>query len=110
MDLLYDELKEAIEEDFDNFYNGFQFKPNEVVLATLDEYNNRPGYNHTEETCIYLFLLKSYLDNGLDSAELKNIVKEKVHQNIDLLKNDLGKKDFKKFQQDYFKIVDGIII
>ena len=105
-----DELKEYVKKDFNYFYNSEDFTDQCIVPALLNEYENGIGYNNTEDICIYLYLLESYINNGLDSTELKSIVKEKAKQNIDFIKKDLGEEDFKKFQQDYFRLVDGITI
>ena len=108
---IFNELQECVKDDFDSFYNDVDFKDHQYIIpALLNEYERAEGYNMTDETCVYLYLLENYINNGLDSMELKSIVKEKAKQNIDFIKKDLGEEDFKKFQQDYFKIVDGIII
>lgn len=108
MTYIFNELQECIKDNFNYFYNSEDFNNQYIIPALLNEYERAEGYNMTDETCVYLYLLENYINNGLDSTELKSIVKEKAKQNIDFIKKDLGEEDFKKFQQDYFRLVDGI--
>lgn len=59
----YRELKEAVQEDFERFYQ-MGFDENQILPAVLSEYQHGEGFCRAEKICIHLFLAGSYQEKG----------------------------------------------
>lgn len=97
----YDELKEAVTEDFEQFYQ-MGFSETQIFPAVLDEYKHGQDFCLTENVCIHIFLALNYAENGLNFhtivEELHNFITEEVMQEIQVTLGDEAEKynaDFK---------------
>ena len=70
----YDELKEYVKKDFEDFYK-MGFDKEQIFYAVLDEYKHGEDFCQVENICIHVFLILNYLENKLDF----NIIIEKLN-------------------------------
>ena len=59
----YDELKEAVREDFERFYQ-MGFNARQILPAVLNEYKHGEGFDETENLCIHIVLALQYQEAG----------------------------------------------
>lgn len=96
----YEELKEYIEEDFEQFYKiGFNEK--QIFPAVLNEYEHGEDFGLVENICIHLFLVLIYAERNWDChaiiEELNQLMNGEVENEI---KIELG-EDYTKFITDF---------
>lgn len=73
----YQELKEAVREDFERFYQ-MGFDENQILPAVLNEYQYGEDFCRAENICIHLFLAGSYQEKGFAIHKLT----ERIHNLI----------------------------
>lgn len=66
----YEELKEYIKEDFDEFYSDWHFTKSQVVPAILNEYEHGKEYCKTEECVIYIAIALNFIKGNISLEEL----------------------------------------
>ena len=71
----YEELREAVREDFERFYQ-WGFHGNQIYAAVLDEYQHGT-FSETEWICLHIFLALNYAEKSLDNSD---IIKELQRQ------------------------------
>lgn len=99
----YEELKEYVDEDFEQFHKmGFNDK--QIFPAVLNEYEHGEDFCLVENICIHVFLILIYIKNNMNYNEimkkLNQLMKEEVENEI---KIELG-EDYTKFITDFKNI------
>lgn len=86
----YDELKEYVKEDFEQFYQ-MGFRGGQILGAVLDEYQYGKDFCRVENICIHIFLILNYAETGLDFDEvtggLEQLMTDKTDDEV---KRELG--------------------
>lgn len=83
----YDELKECVTEDFEQFYDmGFNEK--QIFPAILNEYEHGADFCQLENICVHIFVALNYLEKGM---KFDDIVKR-----LDALIENGTEKDIKE--------------
>lgn len=91
----YDELKEYVAEDFDEFFE-WGFNEKQILLATLDVYKHGEDFCQTENICIHIFLALHYMDRKLYCNEIIAKIKVLMSNVTETeLKRELGGEYFK---------------
>lgn len=99
----YEELKEYVDEDFEQFHKmGFNDK--QIFPAVLNEYEHGEDFCLVENICIHVFLILTYIKNNMNYNEimkkLNQLMKGEVENEI---KIELG-EDYTKFITDFKNI------
>lgn len=96
----YEELKEYIKEDFEQFYK-MGFNEEQILPAVLNEYEHGEDFCLVENICIHLFLVLIYAERNWDChaiiEELNQLMNGEVENEI---KIELG-EDYTKFITDF---------
>ena len=99
MILQYDELKDAIKEDFERFYQ-WGFNEKQIYPAVLNEYKYGVDFSQIENICIHIFLIMSYKERKMNYyfilIEIERLILFVGH---DKIKTDL-EKEYDKFIND----------
>lgn len=105
----YDELKEYVKEDFEQFYQmGFSEK--QIFPAVLDEYKYGKGFCRVENICIHIFLILNYAEKELNFEEVSRNLKQLITEDFeDAIKSELG-NEYTKYIADLDRIKEEINI
>lgn len=102
----YDELKEAVGEDFERF-SQWGFNEEQIFPAILNEYKYGEGFSQIENICVHIFIILNYKSKMMNYdfilTELKKIILAVGQGEV---KSDLG-VDFSKFISDYDDLMNS---
>lgn len=98
----YEELKECISEDFEQFFNmGFDEK--QIYPALLNEYEHGKDFCQIEGICIRIFLAFIYKENGMNYKFIIEELEKLLENAEDEIENDLG-NEYQLYLDDIAKI------
>ena len=98
----YDELKECVTEDFEQFYNmGFNEK--QIYPAVLNEYEHGKDFCQLECICIHIFLVLIYKKNGMTYDFLMKKLEELLENVEDDIETNL-ENEYQLFLDDIARI------
>ena len=71
----YEELKEYVKEDFEQFYE-WGFNEDEILSAVLEEYEHGEGFCQVENICIHISLVLNYAEKAFNYRKIIERLKQ----------------------------------
>ncbi|MCM1158569.1 MAG: hypothetical protein NC300_06945 [Bacteroidales bacterium] len=96
----YQELKQYIKEDFDEFYKRFKFNDKQIYLAILDEYIYGGDPSGVKYICIYVFIIINYMSENMNVEKIYAELKQRIDRvGIEVVRQELN-EEYKFFLED----------
>jgi hypothetical protein len=100
MILSYNERKEAIIEDFEEFHNSMGYPLDKTLYATLGESEHAKNYTQTDECCIYLNFALTVLNINENIEFMRKRLIELIDEKNMKLYEDELRDEFDNFKKD----------
>ena len=100
----YAELKEAVTEDFERFFQ-MGFDENQIFPAVLNEYEHGEDFSLTENICIHVVLCLLYRENGLDKKEITGKLEQLMTPEAKSEVKEFLGNDFEAFMDDLNDVI-----
>ena len=101
----YDELREYVEEDFEQFYQmGYNEK--QIYPAVLEEYRHGENFSQTENICIHIFLALKYAKMGFPYDEITDKLRGLMNKEMEYEMKAELKTGYPKLLADLDSIIN----